>query len=216
LKPQSGRLPVTEANGLTLHGFFRSSATYRVRIALGLKGLSFDYLSYNLRDKEQLAPAYVALNPQGLVPTLMLGDQPLTQSLAICEYLDEVHPAPALLPVDPLERAKVRAAAYVIACDIHPVQNLKILNRLRALGHGDDAVNQWARDTIEEGLAAFETLLPGHSGAFCFGDAPGLADICLIPQLANARRFGVALTSDRILGIEVACQTMDAFQSPEG
>jgi maleylpyruvate isomerase len=94
-----------------LHGFFRSSATYRVRIALGLKGLSFDYLSYNLRDQEQLAPEYLALNPQGLVPTLMLGDQPLTQSLAICEYLDEVHPAPALLPADPLERAQVRADA---------------------------------------------------------------------------------------------------------
>jgi maleylpyruvate isomerase len=199
---------------LTLHGFFRSSATYRVRIALGLKGLSFDYLSYNLRDKEQLAPAYLALNPQGLVPTLMLGDQPLTQSLAICEYLDEVHPAPALLPADPLERAKVRAAAYVIACDVHPVQNLKILNRLRALGHDEDAVNQWARDTIEEGLAAFEALLPAHSGAFCFGDTPSLADICLIPQLANARRFGVALTSERILAIEAACLKLDPFQTP--
>lgn len=200
---------------LTLHGFFRSSATYRVRIALDLKGLRFDYLSYNLRDKEQLAPAYVALNPQGLVPTLMLGDQPLTQSLAICEYLDEVHPAPALLPTDPLERAQVRGAAYVIACDIHPVQNLKILNRLRALGHDEDAVNQWARDTIEEGLAAFEALLPAHSGAFCFGDTPGLADICLIPQLVNARRFGVELTSERILAIEAACLGVEAFRVPE-
>jgi maleylpyruvate isomerase len=206
---------VRDAAALTLHGFFRSSATYRVRIALDLKGLSFDYLSYNLRDKEQLAPAYVALNPQGLVPTLMLGDQPLTQSLAICEYLDEVHPAPALLPTDPLARAKVRAAAYVIACDIHPVQNLKILNRLRALGQGEDAVNQWARDTIEEGLAAFEALLPVHDGAFCFGDAPGLADICLIPQLVNARRFGVVLTSERILAIESACLAVETFRVAE-
>jgi maleylpyruvate isomerase len=207
---------VRDAAALTLHGFFRSSATYRVRIALGLKGLSFDILSYNLRDKEHCAPDYLALNPQGLVPTLMLGDQPLTQSLAICEYLDEVHPAPALLPADPLARAKVRAAAYVIACDIHPVQNLKILNRLRALGHDEGAVNQWARDTIEEGLAAFEALLPAHSGSFCFGDTPGLADICLVPQLVNARRFGVALTSERILAIEAACLGVDAFRVPEG
>jgi maleylpyruvate isomerase len=179
-----------------------------------LKGLSYDYLSYNLRDKEQLAPAYLALNPQGLVPTLMLGDQPLTQSLAICEYLDEIHPAPALLPTDPLERACVRAAAYVIACDVHPVQNLKILNRLRALGHDEDVVYLWARDTIEEGLAAFEALLPAHDGAYCFGDVPGLADICLIPQLVNARRFGSALKSERILAIEAACLGLEAFQLP--
>jgi maleylpyruvate isomerase len=204
-------LPVTKAHPLALHGFFRSSATYRVSIALKLKGLSFDYLSYNLRDKEQLAPDYLALNRQGLVPTLMLGDQPLTQSLAICEYLDEVHPAPALLPTGPLERAQVRAAAYVIACDIHPVQNLKILNRLRALGHGDDAVDQWARDTIEEGLTAFEALLPVHSGAFCFGDTPGLADICLIPQLVNARRFGVGSITPRITEIEGNCLGLEAF-----
>jgi maleylpyruvate isomerase len=206
---------VTEVSKLTLHGFFRSSATFRVRIALGLKGLSFDYLSYNLRDKEQRAPAYLVLNPQGLVPTLLLGDQPLTQSLAICEYLDEVHPAPALLPSDPLDRAKVRAAAYVIACDIHPVQNLKILNRLRALGQGEEVIEQWARDTIEEGLAAFEALLPSHSSAFCFADGPGLADICLIPQLVNARRFGVELRSERILAVESACLALDAFRVPE-
>jgi maleylpyruvate isomerase len=205
---------VTEARTLTLHGFFRSSATYRVRIALRLKGLSFDYLSYNLRDQEQNAPAYLALNPQGLVPTLMLRDEPLTQSLAICEYLDEVHPAPALLPADPLERAKVRAAAYVIACDVHPVQNLKILNRLRALDVDEDAVQTWARDTIQEGLAAFEALLPAHSGAFCFGEAPGLADICLVPQLVNARRFGVEIRSRRIVAIEASCLELDAFQQP--
>jgi maleylpyruvate isomerase len=135
----------------------------------------------------------------------------LTQSLAICEYLDEVHPAPALLPADPLERAQVRAAAYVIACDVHPVQNLKILNRLRALGHGEEAVNKWARDTIEEGLAAFEALLPAHSGAFCFGDTPGLADICLVPQLANARRFGVGPITPRIAEIEANCLGLEAF-----
>jgi maleylpyruvate isomerase len=209
---------VTEApvTGAILHGFYRSSATYRVSIALRLKGLAFETVAYNLRDKEHLAPAFLALNPQGLVPALEMDDAVLTQSLAICEYLDEVHHAPALLPTDPLNRAKVRAAAYVIACDVHPVQNLKILNRLRALGHGEDVVNQWARDTIEEGLAAFEALLPEHGGAFCFGDVPGLADICLIPQLVNARRFGVELTSQRILAIEAACLSVEAFRAPEG
>lgn len=199
------------AEQATLHGFFRSSATYRVRIALGLKGLGFDYLSYNLRDKEQLAPAFLALNPQGLVPALEMDGDVLTQSLAICEYLDELHPTPAILPADPLSRAKVRAAAYVIACDTHPVQNLKILNRLRAMEHDDAAVDQWARTTIEEGLAAYEALLPAHSGTFSFGETPSLADICLIPQLLNARRFGVEVKSQRILLIEAACLALEAF-----
>jgi maleylpyruvate isomerase len=194
-----------------LHGFFRSGATYRVKIALALKGLSFEYLSYNLREKEQLAPAFLALNPQGLVPALEVDGAVLTQSLAICEYLDEMHPVPALLPSAPLDRAKIRAAAYVIACDVHPVQNLKILNRVRALGHNDAAVDQWARATIEEGLAAFEALLPGQVSRFSFGDAPSLADICLVPQLVNARRFGVTLTSERILAIEAACLALEAF-----
>lgn len=194
-----------------LHGFFRSSATYRVKIALALKGLTFEYLSYSLRDKEHLTSAFLALNPQGLVPALEMDGAVLTQSLAICEYLNEVHPVPALLPSAPLDRAKVRAAAYVIACDVHPVQNLKILNRVRALGHDDTMVEQWARTTIEEGLAAYEALLPAQVGRFSFGDAPSFADICLVPQLVNARRFGVELTSERILVIEEACLALEAF-----
>lgn len=194
-----------------LHGFFRSSATYRVKIALGLKGLGFDYLSYRLGDKEQRSPAYLSLNPQGLVPALEIDDAVLTQSLAICEYLDELHPDPPLLPASPLERAKVRAAAYVIACDIHPLQNLKILNRLRAMGHNQADVDQWGRTVIEEGLAAYEALLPAQDSAFSFGDRPSLADIFLIPQLVNARRFGLEITSKRILSIEAECLKLDAF-----
>jgi maleylpyruvate isomerase len=200
-----------------LHGFFRSSATYRVKIALALKGLSFEYLSYSLRDKEQLTSAFLELNPQGLVPALEIGGAVLTQSLAICEYLDELHPTPALLPESRLARAKVRAAAYAIACDVHPVQNLKILNRLRALGHGDDVVDNWARTTIEEGLAAYEKLLPADVGPFSFGATPSIADICLIPQLANARRFGVDLNAKRILKIEAACLALEPFAPiPDG
>jgi maleylpyruvate isomerase len=197
---------------LTLHGFFRSSASYRVRIVLNLKGLDFAQVTYQLRKGEQRAPDFLAINPQGLVPALDLGGQVLTQSLAICEYLDETYPQPPLLPPAPLARAQVRAACQVIACDVHPVQNLKILNRLRAGGYSDEAVDGWARTTIEEGFEALEALLPDAIGPFCFGKAPTLADVCLIPQLANARRFGVDLRFARLLEIEAACLALNAFQ----
>src|SRR5580692_12211166 len=145
---------------MKLHGYFRSSASYRVRIALNLKGLSAEHLSYHLRRGEQRAAAYLALNPQGLVPTVQGdGGIVLTQSLAIIEWLDETHPAPPLLPKDPLRRAKVRAFAMALACDVHPVQNLKVLARLRELGLPEDKVTGWAAWANREGLAACETLV---------------------------------------------------------
>jgi maleylpyruvate isomerase len=196
---------------MVLHGYFRSTASYRVRIALNLKGLSFENVSHHLRKNEQRAPEFLALNPQGLVPALKVSGQVLTQSLAICEFLDELYPEPPLLPASPIARAQVRAAAQVIACDIHPIQNLKVLDRLRENGLSEDAVTAWARTTIEEGLAAFAALLPNSGGTFCFGSAPGLADICLIPQLVNARRFGAEIVSQRILEIERACLALEPF-----
>ena len=176
---------------MKLHGYFRSSASYRVRIALNLKGLGAEHLPHHLRKGEQCAPAFLAINPQGLVPALEAEDAVLTQSLAIIEWLDETHPEPPLLPKDPLRRAKVRAFAMALACDTHPVQNLKVLARLRQLGLPEEQVTEWAAWANREGLGACETLIAAEPGPFCFGEAPTLADLCLVPQLANARRFGV-------------------------
>ncbi len=197
---------------LVLHGYFRSTASYRVRIALALKGLTFEAVSHHLRRGEQRAPGFLALNPQGLVPALETAAGVLTQSLAICEYLDETYPEPRLLPTDSWQRAKVRAAAQVIACDIHPVQNLKVLDRLRAGGFDEAQVNAWAQVTIAEGLDAFVQLLPDVSASFCFGEEPSLADLCMVPQLVNARRFGVADVPERLLMIERNCLTLPAFR----
>src|SRR3546814_65893 len=194
-----------------LHGYFRSSASYRVRIALNLKGIPYSNASYHLRKGEQSAPDYLALNPQGLVPTLEIDDVTLTQSLAICDYLEETRPSPALLPADPRRRAQVRAFAQVIACDIHPLQNLKILDRLRQLGQDEAAISGWAAQTIDEGLAACDALIAGEGGPYCFGVEVSLADICLVPQLINARRFGVELRWPRLVSIERACLALDAF-----
>ena len=197
---------------MKLHGYFRSSASYRVRIALNLKGLSADHLPYHLRKGEQRDPAYLALNPQGLVPTLQQEGAVITQSLAIIEWLDETHPSPPLLPKDPLRRAKVRAFALAIACDTHPVQNLKVLARLRQLGLPEETVTEWAAWANREGLSACETLVANEPGPFCFGDAPMIADLCLVPQLANARRFGVDVSIfPRLLQAEAACRAMKAF-----
>jgi maleylpyruvate isomerase len=197
---------------MILHGYYRSTASYRVRIALNLKGIVYADAFHHLRKGEQRAPAFLALNPQGLLPALEIDDGAvLTQSLAICDYLDEIHPDPPLLPADPIERAHVRAFAQVIACDIHPIQNLKILDRLRALGHDDVAVTGWAREVIDQGLEACSRLIAGRAGPYCFGDAPTLADICLVAQLVNARRFGARLDWPRFAEIEAACLELPAF-----
>lgn len=199
---------------MILHGYFRSTASWRVRIALGLKGVEAVQVAHHLRKGEQRAPAYLALNPQGLLPSLVTDDGAvLTQSLAIIEYLDEVAPEPALLPAEPVLKAKVRAVAQAVACDIHPVQNLKVLQRLRELGLGEELVQAWASTTIEEGLDAVDRLLADQPGPFAFGDAPSLADLCIVPQLGNARRFGVELRWPRLLALEAACLELPAFQN---
>jgi maleylpyruvate isomerase len=198
---------------MKLHGYFRSSASYRVRIALNLKGLSADHLPHHLRRGEQRDPAYLAINPQGLVPTLQDdAGAIITQSLAIIEWLEETHPEPPLLPNDPLRRAKIRAFALVLACDTHPVQNLKVLARLREQGLPEEQVTGWAAWANREGLSACETLIADESGPFCFGATPTMADLCLVPQLANARRFGVDLNAfSRLLKAETAAKNLKAF-----
>lgn len=198
---------------MKLHGYFRSSAAYRVRIALNLKGLAAAHLPHHLRRGEQMASDYLALNPQGLVPTLEDDSGAvLTQSLAIIEWLDETHPAPPLLPMDALQRARARAFALAIACDIHPVQNLKVLSRLRQLGLPEEKVTEWAAWANREGLAACEKLVASEPGPFCFGEVPTIADLCLVPQLANARRFGVDVAVfPRLLAAEAAARAIPAF-----
>ena len=195
---------------MILHGYWRSSAAWRVRIVLALKGLTADQVPHHLRDGGQRAPDYLALNPQGLVPALVTDDgQVLTQSLAICEYLEEIAPEPSILPGDAAMRARIRAAALVVAADIHPIQNLKILRRLRDLGQDDQA---WARQVIEDGFDALEALLGQTPGPFAFGAAPTLADVCLTPQMTNARRFNVELRWPRLQAIEAECLKLDAFR----
>ncbi|MGQ9365789.1 maleylacetoacetate isomerase [Azospirillum sp. ST 5-10] len=200
---------------MKLYGYFRSSAAYRVRIALNLKGLTADLVAVHLRRGEQTAPAYAALNPQRLVPALEDEGTVLTQSLAIVEYLDERHPHPPLLPVDPADRARVRALALAVACDIHPLNNLRVLNHLRdRLGLDEAARNDWYRHWVADGFRAIEAMLAGdpRTGRLCHGDTPTLADVALVPQVYNAERFAVDLAPyPTIRRVTDAARALDAF-----
>jgi len=201
---------------LQLHNFFRSGSSHRLRIALNLKGLDYQYVAVSLAKQEHLSAAYKALNPQGLVPTLVDGDTVLTQSPAIIEWLEERHPAPALLPVGPEDRARVRALAALVGCDIHPINNRRVLEYLRnVLGCDEAAVNAWCATWINAGFAALEALLVADKtrGDFCFGHTPTLADVYLVPQVESARRFKVDLSPyPAIVAIDQACARLDAFQ----
>src|SRR5690554_4037368 len=178
---------------VVLHEFFRSSASVRVRVALNLKGITYEHVSYILRENTHRSQAFLSLNPQGLVPALQLGNgSVLGQSLAIIEYLDEVCPEPGLLPRDPLDRAWVRSLAQSIACDIHPINNLRVLQYLRYdLKVGEEGVAAWFRHWVDQGFSSLEQQLSDDArrGRFCHGDAPGLADLCLFSQVVNNRRF---------------------------
>jgi maleylacetoacetate isomerase/maleylpyruvate isomerase len=204
---------------MRLYNFFRSSASYRVRIALALKGLSYEYRAVHLSrgGGEQRAPEFCKINPSSLVPVLEDGSVSLTQSLAIIEYLDELHPEPPLLPASSSERARVRALALSVACEIHPLNNLRVLNYLsQELGASAEAKAQWYRHWVALGLEALEAEIAQSPfvGAFCHGNTPGLADCCLIPQLFNARRFECELKGyPRLLAIEENCLALDAFRA---
>jgi len=200
---------------MKLYNFFRSGTSHRLRIALRLKGLPVEYVAIDLRTDQHLLPSFAAINPQGMVPALALDGRILTQSPAIIEWLEERHPEPPLLPGDPEQRAHVRALAALIGCDVHPLNNRRVLQVLRRSMNCDEtAIEKWCATWIEDGFDAFETMLDGSpkDGHFCFGDAPTIADVYLIPQVESARRFNVDVTRwPRIHAIDAACAGIDAF-----
>jgi maleylacetoacetate isomerase/maleylpyruvate isomerase len=203
---------------MKLYNYFRSSASYRVRIALALKGLDYDYVPVHLTKNEQFNESYAAVSASRLVPSLVDGDTSLTQSLAIIEYLDETHPEPALLPRDAPGRARVRALAYDIACEIHPLNNLRVLRYLvRDLKVSEDDRNRWYRHWVETGLEAVERQLDDkRSGRFCHGDAPTLADLTLVPQIFNARRFDCRLDHvPHVMHVFDECMKLPAFEQTQ-
>jgi maleylacetoacetate isomerase/maleylpyruvate isomerase len=199
---------------MELYNYFRSSASFRVRIALALKGLAYDYRAVHLQKNEQLAAAFASLSPARLVPVLHDGGHWLTQSLAIIEYLDEVHPTPPLLPAAPAERARVRSLAMDVACEIHPLNNLRVLRYLvRDLKLDEDAKNAWYRHWVENGLSVVEERLAAAPATYCHGDTPGLADCVLVPQIFNARRFDCRLDHvPHVMRVFEACMKVDAFE----
>jgi maleylacetoacetate isomerase/maleylpyruvate isomerase len=179
---------------LTLHTAARGAAPYRVRIALNLKGIAYDAVGVDLAGSEQHKATYRALNPQKLTPTLEGAGEPMTQSLAILEWLEETHPEPPLLPKDPRERATVRAMADIVACDIHPLNNLRVQRALEAMGVDADSRMTWTRRWINDGFQALELMVAKHGGGWAFGDTPTFADCSLVPQVVNSQRFGIDLT----------------------
>jgi maleylpyruvate isomerase len=199
-----------------LHGFFRSGSSHRLRIALNLKEVAYEYIAVNLRSEEHLSARYKALNPQGFVPTLETDGEVLIQSPAIVEWLEERFPTPPLLPADPRDRARVRALAAIVGCDIHPVNNRRILEYLRGpLGCDEDTINTWCATWITAGFDTIEALIAADRdpGEYCIGHAPTLADVYLVPQVESARRFKMDVSRwPLISAVDAACNRLDAFR----